>query len=169
MNHRDTETRSFKTKYGGRTGDCKAAPFSLGLLRVSVSLWCIILASCSVPNLEKAQCTESRGAIKQFYSYHFGNDMRPSPENLNLREKFLTKELTGRLSSSTETAKDYFTATENFPKAFRIGSCDSVSSEKTVFQVLLLWRDDDKNVQREVKVEMVRESDKWLINRVTDQ
>lgn len=132
-----------------------------------LSAFCLL--GCSVPNLEKAECTEARGAIKQFYSYHFGNDMRPSLENLKLREKFLTKELTGKLSSSTETAKDYFTATENFAKAFRIGSCDSVSPEKTVFQVLLLWRDDDKNVQREVKVEMIKENDKWLINRVLDQ
>jgi len=95
--------------------------------------------------------------------------MRPSPEKLKLREKFLTKELAEKLAASTETVRDYFTASENFPKAFRVGSCESVSPDKTLFQVLLLWHETDKNIQREIKVEMVKENDKWLVNNVLDQ
>lgn len=136
---------------------------------LSVAGCFFVFAVCSIPNLEKPECTDSREAIKAFYSYHFGNDMRPSRENLKLREKYLTKELTGKLSASTETARDYFTATDHFPKAFRIGSCESSGPEKTVFQVLLLWHEEEKNIQREVRVEMVKESDKWLVNRVLDQ
>src|SRR5436190_6928056 len=82
----------------------------------------LCISSCSVPNLEKPQCTAARDAVKRFYSFHFGNDMHPSPENLKARESFLTSELISSLSTSTETVRDYFTATEDYPKAFRIGS-----------------------------------------------
>jgi hypothetical protein len=169
MNHRDTETQGLKTGCRRKSKHERSKLLRYGILCVSVSLWCLLIVSCSVPNLEKPECTESREAAKKFYSFHFGNDMRPSVENLKLREKFLTKELFARLSSSAETAKDYFTRTESFPKAFRIGSCESVSPEKTIFQVLLLWHDDDKNVQREIKVEMIRENNMWLVNRILDQ
>jgi len=134
-------------------------------------LFCILhcalcVNSCSVPNLEKPQCTAARDAVKRFYSFHFGNDMHPSPENLKAREPFLTSKLISSLSSSTETAKDYFTATEDYPKAFRVGSCTAESDVKVTLQVLLLWRGDVKSDQKEVKVETVKNADKWLINKV---
>ena len=124
--------------------------------------------ACSVPNLEEPQCTVARDTVKRFYSFHFGNDMHPSPENLKAREQFLTSELISTLSASTETAKDYFTATENYPKAFRVGECTSGSDDKATFQVLLLWRDDTKSEQKEVHVETVKAGDKWLINNVAE-
>jgi hypothetical protein len=126
----------------------------------------LVVASCSVPNLEKPQCTEARDAVKRFYSFHFGSDMHPSPENLKVRAPFLTRELVSSLSKSTETAMDYFTAAEDYPKAFRVGSCGSESDVKVILQVLLLWRDDTKSDQKEVKVETVKVVDKWLINKV---
>lgn len=92
--------------------------------------------------------------------------MHPSRENLKAREQFLTSELIGNLSPSTETAKDYFTATENYPKAFRVGSCTSESDDKAILQVVLLWRDDTKSEQKEVKVETIKTGDKWLINKI---
>ncbi|MBK8464805.1 MAG: hypothetical protein IPL32_03160 [Chloracidobacterium sp.] len=92
--------------------------------------------------------------------------MRPSAENLKAREQFLTSELISSLSASTETAKDYFTATENYPKAFRVGECKLESDDKATLQVLLLWRDDTKSEQKEVHVEAVKVGDKWLINKV---
>ncbi len=123
-------------------------------------------SACSLPNLEKPQCTAARDSVKRFYSFHFGNDMHPSLENLKSREQFLTSELISSLSAPTETAKDYFTATENYPKAFRVGSCTSDSDDKAILQVVLLWRDDTKSEQKEVKVETVKTGDKWLINKV---
>ena len=33
---------------------------------------------------------EAGQTVKEFYSYHFGNDMKPSKENLQLSGKFLT-------------------------------------------------------------------------------
>ena len=40
-------------------------------------LHCIFaLAACSLPNLEKPQCTEARDSVKQFYSLHLASDCR---------------------------------------------------------------------------------------------
>jgi len=136
-----------------------------------VSVACLFLflfSSCSIPSLEKPQCTEARDAVKRFYSFHFGNDMHPSPENLKARAQFLTSELIKVLSASSETSRDYFTATENYPKAFRVGSCSSDSNDKVTLQVLLLWRDDTKSEQKEVHVETVKTGDAWLINKVSN-
>ena len=127
-----------------------------------------LVSSCSIPNLEKPQCTAARDAVKRFYSFHFGSDMSSSPENLKAREVFLTSELVTALSASTETKKDYFTATDNYPKAFRVGACSSGSDDKTTLQVLLLWRDDTKNEQKEVHVEAVKVGEEWLINKVSN-
>lgn len=136
-------------------------------------LFCILhfalcISSCSVPNLEKPQCTEARNAVKRFYSLHVGGDMRPSQENLKAREEFLTSDLFQTLAASNETAKDYFTATDEYPKAFRVGECSSGSEDAATLQVLLLWRDDTASEQREIKVETVRLGDKWVINKVSN-
>ena len=134
-------------------------------------LFCILhfalcISSCSLPNLESTQCSEARDAVKRFYSFHFGNDMHPSAENLKTREGFLTTDLISGLKDLQEQQQDYFTATSDYPKAFRIGSCSLDSDNKATMQVLLFWRDDTKSEQKEVKVETVKTNDKWLINKV---
>lgn len=132
-------------------------------------LFALCLSACSIPNLEKPECTEARSAVREFYSFHIGNDLKPSAENLKLREKFLSKELTEKLSVSNETKKDYFTATEDYPKAFRVGGCEAVSPEKTILEVVLFWRDDVRSEQREIKVEAIKENGKWLIDKVSNR
>ena len=127
-----------------------------------------LLCSCglSMPNLEPPECTEARDRVREFYSYHSGNDMKPSNEYLEQHRKFLTEDLIRQLKEQTGTAKDYFTQTDDYPKAFRVGACEAVSPEKTIFEVLLFWKDDVRSQQREVKVEMIRQNDIWLINQV---
>jgi hypothetical protein len=135
----------------------------------SVAGFCLLtISSCSLPNLEKPQCIQARDSVKRFYSFHFGNDMQPSPENLKAREPFLTSDLFTALSASTDTANDYFTATDKYPKAFRVGSCTSDADDRAVLQILMLWRDETGSVQKEVHVETVKTGDKWLINKVTN-
>jgi hypothetical protein len=63
--------------------------------------------ACSVPNLEAPECTESRGTVKELYSYHFGNDMKFSEENLKRREKYLTPEYFKSLQG-LQTESDVF-------------------------------------------------------------
>ncbi len=143
------------------------------LNRLKIFVFCFLscvfcLLSCSVPNLENPVCNDSRQAVKEFYSLHFGSDMKPSDENLELREKFLTDELKQELLNQRDGAKDYFTATDDYPKAFRVGSCAVENENKTVFQVVLFWRDDTRSQQREIKVETIKQNHKWLINKIFD-
>ncbi len=122
---------------------------------------------CSIPNLESAECSESRDAVKQFYSFHFGNDMTPSPESLKIREQFLTAEFFNSLSRMTKVASDPFTNTGKLPKSFRVGTCKIEGPEKTAMQVVLLWRDDTGSEQKEIAVDMVKRGDKWLVDGVS--
>jgi hypothetical protein len=128
----------------------------------------VLLSSCSLPNLEKPQCSEARDFVRRFYSFHFGNEMRPSPENLKLREQFLTGDLIRTLSDSSNTTIDYFTASDQYPKTFRVGACTAETDELATFGVMLLWRDETKSEQKEVRVETVRTEGKWLINKVSN-
>lgn len=133
---------------------------------------CSLLAAfcglaCSVPNLEKPECAAARQTVKELYSFHFGNDMKPARENLKQREKFLTGDLKQYLSNQTEAVKDYFTQTEDYPKAFRVGTCKIAEPNKRVnFQILLFWKDATRDEQREVSVETVNNNGDWLINKV---
>lgn len=151
---------------------------AFGGRRNKASLFCLFafalcLASCSIPNLEKPECAGARDVVKRFYSFHFGNDMKPTVENIKIREKYLTpdlrKELLVDVTGMPPTKIDYFTATENFPKAFRVGACKDSSPEKVTMQVLLFWKDDKTSEQREVSVETVKQGENWLINKVASQ
>ncbi len=144
--------------------------FSIASLRVSVPLWLILLLTgCSIPNLEPPACIESRTAVREFYSFHFGNDMKFSTENLKLREKFLTLELSKQMQSAQENTDPFTTGTSDFPKAFRVGECKEFSPGQTEFQVLLFWRDDTRSEQREVKVEAVKQNEKWMIDKISTE
>ncbi len=134
---------------------------------IPLTAFLIGLSACSQPVLESPECIASRDPVKRFYSFHFGNEMKPSKENLAERGKFLSQDLLEELSKQTETKKDYFTQETDYPKAFRAGKCETVSPDRARFEILLFWRTNDKNIQREIAVEAVREDEKWKIDRVT--
>jgi hypothetical protein len=121
---------------------------------------------CGVPNLESPECTEARVAVKQFYSFHFGNDMRPSAENFKLRERFLTKRFYSMLAAAPESNVDPFTMTREFPRTFKIGECTANSPKSVDFQVQLYWRDDEQTIQQEIVANAVKENDSWLVDSV---
>ena len=85
---------------------------------------------------------------------------------MNRREKFLSGSLKQELEKQTSTTKDYFTATDDYPKAFRVGSCKIEGEYKTVFGVLLFWKDEQRDEQKEIQVEAIKENNNWLINKV---
>lgn len=134
--------------------------------------FCLLLTVCcslncgSVPNLEAPECTESRGAVKELYSFHFGNEMRFSEENLKQREKFLTPEFYKSLQSAQTDGDVLTTGGTDFPKAFRVGKCEIAAPDKTNFEVLLFWRDDTRTEQRAISVEVVKQGDRWLVNKI---
>ena len=92
--------------------------------------------------------------------------MRPSPENLKLRERFLTPEFYKKLVAASDTKTDMFTASDDPPKTFKIGKCESADANHAGLQVQIYWRDDAKTVQKEVHVEAVKTGDAWLIDKV---
>ncbi len=132
---------------------------------------CLLLA-CSLPNLEEADCTRARDIVREFYSFHFANDMHPTQENIRLREKYLTHDYAAKLMHDedigTPATKDLFTNSEDFPKAFRVGECRVVEAGKKVeFEVLMFWKDDEKSQQKPVVAFVRKENDKWLIDSVS--
>ena len=139
-----------------------------------VAFYCLLLTaycllSCSIPNLENPQCRESQTTIKEFYSFHFGNDMKFSAENLRQRERFLSADLVKSLQNASPDADVFTTNSTDYPKAFRIGKCEVETNEKTVFEVLFFWKDDTRSEQRSIKVEVAKQNDKWLINKINNR
>lgn len=158
MNRRDAETQSsLRTVLSNL---CVSASLRLILALI------LAASACSIPNLEPPECTESRNAVREFYSFHFGNDMHFSNENLGLRKRFLTPQFFDRLNGTAQTV-DPFTNTADLPKAFRVGECRVVEPGKhTDFDVLLFWKDNTRSEQRSVHAEAVKADDKWLIDNV---
>ncbi|MEP7148687.1 MAG: hypothetical protein ABI857_07365 [Acidobacteriota bacterium] len=142
-----------------------------GRLSCLLLVACCLLA-CSLPNLEEADCTQARDIVREFYSFHFANDMHPTQENIRLREKYLTHDYATKLmhgeASVTPATKDLFTDSEDFPKAFRVGECKVVEAGQNVqFKVLMFWKDDEKSQQKPVVAFVRKENDKWLIDSVS--
>lgn len=137
--------------------------FSSGLLLII----CSILLSCSIPNLEPAACIEARTPIREFFSFHFGNDMKFSQANLRKREQFLTADFASRLTNVADGADPFTTGDTDFPKAFRVGECRAIAPDKTEFQVLLFWKDDVRSEQREIKVVEVKQGDRWRVDDIS--
>lgn len=122
---------------------------------------------CSQPVLESSECLESRDSVKKFYSFHIGNDMKPSLDYLERRQKYLSSKLLKKVKTQIDSSEDYFTQTNDYPKAFRAGKCENSGDDKTKFGILLFWRTNEQNIQREIEVEAIKENEKWLINKVS--
>ena len=125
-----------------------------------------LLSACSVPNLEQPECTESRIAVKEFYSFHFGHEMKFTAENLKLREKYLTPSLLASILPKNDETDIFTTNSTDFPKAFRLGVCKVIEPTKTDFEVVFFWKDDNRNEQKTIHIEAVKQTDKWLLNRI---
>jgi hypothetical protein len=120
----------------------------------------------SMPNLDKPECTQSRDVVKKFYSIHFDGEMKFSPENLKSKEQFFTPEFLQSLQKQ-ETENDIFTSdSTDFPRAFRLGSCEVIEPSKTKIEVLIFWRDTTETRQQSIYTEVVNQQGKWLINKI---
>jgi hypothetical protein len=144
--------------------------------QLSVVSWfarvsCLLLAAfcqlaCSVPNLEDPDCTQARDGVHEFYSFHFGNDMTFSNENLEKRNEYLTPRFFQELRDHPPPV-DPFTRTEDTPKAFRVGDCRVAEPGSRVrFDVLLFWKTDVRTEQRPIGVESAKVDGRWLVDRV---
>lgn len=136
------------------------------VLICAVLLLVTFAGSCSIPALESADCFEARDAVKSFYSFHLGNDIKFTAENLALREKYLSPKLIADLRKFL-TESDPFTLNDKPPRAFRSAACKVIEpGSKTSFQIQLLWRDDTASKQEEITVDAVKTDGKWLIDNI---
>lgn len=124
----------------------------------------LLFTACSVPNLEPESCTEGRGELKKLYSLHFDRGREADEQYKRDRERFLTEDLAQRIDDSGET--DYLTQTGDFPKAFRIGKCTETGKDALSFGILLFWRDEQRDEQREIEVSMAKTADGWAVEKV---
>ncbi len=130
--------------------------------------------SCSIPSLEAPECDQARDFVREFYSFHFANNMEPTPENVKARDRFLTREYATSLLLDAETLpatkKDFFTLAEDYPKAFRAGACTVVDPGRKVrFEVLMFWKDDVRSEQRAVFTTMEKVDDSWRVDAVSPE
>lgn len=161
-----TENQAQKSEGGTQNKESKIRNRIIVLCCLLFCGFCLF--SCSIPNLEPAECTEARQPLKEFYSVYFGDNQGAVPENLKPYEKYLSTEFFGKLQAA-QSATDPFTLTDDPPKAFRIGACQvTEASKKADFQILLFWKTDTRSEQREIYAEAVRENDKWLINKISN-
>jgi hypothetical protein len=123
------------------------------------------ISSCSIPNLEKPECTQARDSVKQFYSWYLGTNAEERSKHPEIYKKFISPTFS---FDPKKWETDSYLLTNDFPKTFRVGACKVNDSEHVGLQVLLLWRDDTKSEQKEVHVESVKISDKWLISKVSN-
>ena len=148
---------------------CTIRKIVLGLCIVHCAL-CI--TSCSLPTLESQQCNDASLAVKQFYSFHFGNDMTPTVDNLKASERFLTPQLFSSLATASGDKTDYFTRSDVYPKTFKIGRCESPDAEHANVQVQVYWLQEHGSTkdttQRSLQVSTVKTGNDWLINDVAE-
>jgi len=140
---------------------------SLVLAAIGLVIAFAIFNGCSIPNLESRDCSDARTALHEFYSFHFGNDMRFTFENLQLRKRFLTDELFKKLENAPAGGDPFTTEDEDYPRAFRVGKCSIDRMGNPNFEVLLFWKDDQRTGQRSIRVGMRKQNGGWLVERIS--
>jgi hypothetical protein len=138
--------------------------------RLSLIAYCLLLSlSCSIPNLEPPECDQARDRVREFYSFHFGNELRSEPDDLEKRKGYLTPRFFQRLSGG-QPSVDPFTLMADPPKAFRAGECRVIEPGKRVtFELLLFWKTDTRSEQRSIQVESENQNGVWLIDKVENR
>lgn len=126
----------------------------------------VLLSGCGVPNLEPPECSAARTAVREFYSFHFGNEMLFSPEGLKQRERFLSPALIEQIGKAPEGTDPFTTGDADLPKAFRAGECRVLTPDRTQFDLLIFWKDDVRTEQRTLKVEAVKTENGWLVDKI---
>ena len=126
----------------------------------------LLASSCGIPTIESQNCLDARAAVREFYSYHFDGEMALSDKHLDKLQKYMTAESYEDLRGKPSENDVFTTNTNNYPKAFRVGSCKEDSPDNATLSVLLFWHKDDQNTQQEITVEARKVNDKWLFSKV---
>ena len=120
--------------------------------------------SCSIPNLETAQCSEARDSVKEFYSWYSGTESEDRAKQPEVFKKYISSE--SPLNSAGGEKIDPFFNSATPPTTFKIGKCEMVDGTHTNIQVQLYWRQEAKTDQREVYADTVKSGDRWQIEKI---
>ena len=162
-NNKKTSVQSATARSSSLIAYCSSL-IAAGLLLIAYSL----LLSCSIPNLEPPECDQARDAVREFYSFHFGNDQAFKADDIERRRGYLTERFFENLISAPP-AVDPFTRTDDVPKAFRAGECRVIEpGRRVVFELVLFWKTDTRTDQRAISVEAEKIGEKWLVDSVSD-
>jgi hypothetical protein len=130
----------------------------------------LCLTACvtgSIPNLDEPECAASRETVKKLYSFHFDKNMLFSQEGLKERERFLTPEFVQSLQKLQAENDVFTTDSADIPRAFRLGDCKVIEPNKTNVEILLLWKNaEEESRQQIINAEVVKQNDKWLVNKI---
>ena len=137
---------------------------AIGLIAIVLLAGICTSFSCSLPSLEKPECSQARDNVKQFYSWQLGTDSRERSAHPETARKFVSSSFS---TDPGNVENDPFTLSTTVPKSFRIGKCEVLGPDKVKLEVQLLWRDELDSRQLDVFVEAARSDDRWLITKVT--
>jgi Protein of unknown function (DUF3828) len=137
---------------------------------------CLLSASCSIPQIEDAKCTESRETVRSFYAQHLSESQIETlnTEEVGKKEKWLTPELYQLLqkAAAMDPAKaikgDPFTFSTEFPTGFKVGECQVSGEQAASHTVRLFWKVGSERGEHLMKVETEKRGDRWLIKNFID-
>lgn len=127
----------------------------------------LLFASCNIPQIEDAKCTASRETVRSFFSQHLSEENATgfTFESMAKKAKFLTPELNSLLQKQTEPGKMF---TEALPTGFKVGECKISGENSVVHTVRLFAMANNKAVESEMKVDVEKRGNDWLIDDLTD-
>jgi hypothetical protein len=133
------------------------------LLLMSCILVSVIgIASCSIPNLEGRQCTETRDVVREFYSWYLGTDAAMREKQRDIYDRYIAP----NFHSAATAGLDPFFLSDTTPTTFKIGKCEVRDDSHVNMQVQIYWRQEQKIDQKEVYADVEKVGDKWLIDKV---
>jgi hypothetical protein len=135
--------------------------------RELLSILCLLaspiwIASCSIPNLEGQQCTETRDVVREFYSWYLGTDPAMREKQRDVHDRYIASDF----RSAAVSGLDPFFLSDTTPTTFKIGKCEVKDDSHVDIQVQIYWRQEQKIDQKEVYADVEKVGDKWLIDEV---
>jgi hypothetical protein len=127
-----------------------------------IAVSAISLASCSIPNLEGQQCTETRDVVREFYSWYLGTDAAMREKQRDFYDRYIAP----NFRSAAATGLDPFFLSDTTPTTFKIGKCEVKDDSHVDIQVQIYWRQEQKIDQKEVYAGVEKVGDKWFIDEV---
>ena len=125
----------------------------------------LCILSCSVPKIESADCSAAREVTKRYYSLAIGGDLAHQPDALAQVKGLQTPKMTVT-GTKPGDGRDQYNFSLTPPSSSRVDECADLGPGKASTDVTVIWRLNDENYLRKDKVTLIKNGDKWLIERI---